>query len=79
MTKLNEKQRAEAKELLGDYQKICDMLHDVGRPIFTVYIQSDRDKEDFEEVQVSVKGARALLENEKMWTEAELKKLGIEV
>ena len=79
MAKLNEKQRAEAKALLDDYQKICDMLHDVGRPTFTVSIQSDRDKDDFEEVQVSVKGARALLEAEKIWTTDELKKLGIEV
>jgi hypothetical protein len=77
--KLTEKQRTEAKELLADYQNILDMLHDVGSPRFTVYIQSDRDKDDFGEVQVHAKGAKKLLEEEKEWTEAELKKLGIEV
>jgi hypothetical protein len=77
--KLTEKQRTEAKEFLADYQNILDMLHDVGSPRFIVYIQSDRDKDDFSEVQVHAKGAKELLEEERKWTEAELKKLGIEV
>jgi hypothetical protein len=77
MTKLSEKQRAEAKELLGDYQTICDMIHDADRRQFEV--QSTTEKDDFEQVAVSRKGAKTLLEVEKAWTEAELKKLGIEV
>jgi hypothetical protein len=79
MAKLSEKQRAEAKDLLGDYQTICDMIHDANRRQFAISIQSTTDKDDFEEVQVRRQPAKELLEAEKKWTEDELKKLGIEV
>lgn len=79
MAKLNEKQRAEVKDLLEDYQKICDLLSDVERRAFQIYLTSDKDGDDFVEVQVSRKGAKTLLQEEKSWTEGELKRLGIEV
>ncbi len=65
MTKLNEKQRAEVKDLLEDYQKICDILGDVDRRIFQIYLTSDKDGNDFSEVQVTRKGAKTLLQSEK--------------
>ena len=79
VTKLNEKQRAEVKVLLEDYQTICDMLSDVDRKLFRVLITSESDDKDFADVAVSRKGAKVLLQSEKEQTEAELKTLGIEV
>src|SRR5260221_569454 len=46
MIKLTEKQKTEAKELLGDHQTICDMLADVDRHKFTLYLMSDSDSYD---------------------------------
>lgn len=78
--KLNEKQRGEAKELLEEYQTICDMLSDVERRIFLLYLTSTKEGEnDHCEVSVSRKNAKDLLLAEKKWTETELAKLGIEV
>lgn len=79
MAKLSEKGIGEAKDLLEDYQKICDMLFDVDKRKFCLYLTSEDDKKDFAEVVVRRSGAKALLEAEKEWTAAELKKLGIEV
>lgn len=78
MIKLSEKQRAEAKELLGDYQTTCDMINDVGRRMFSLTITSESDANDFSELVVSSKNAKVLLEAEKEQTILELKKLGIE-
>lgn len=80
--KLNEKQRAEAKAILEDYQAICDVLHDVDRRIFQIFLTSDKAEEgdkDFVQVQVSRTGAKTLLQAEKALAEGELRKLGIEV
>lgn len=81
MAKLNEKQRSEAKQLLEEYQTICEMLSDVDRRIFQLYLTSSREgtTDDFAEVSVSRKGAKDLLIAEKEWTKRELVKLGIEV
>lgn len=79
MAKLNEKQRMEAKDLLESYEMIDGMLSDVDRRIFRISIQSESSDKDFADVEVSRKGAKALLQSEKEWTVAELKKLGIEV
>ena len=81
MAKLNEKQRADAKSLLEDCENICGMLADVDRRIFQLFLTSNKegDDTDFCEVQISRKTAKAALQEEKAWTETELKKLGIEV
>jgi hypothetical protein len=79
MAKLSEKQRNEARNLLDDYQKIFDLLNDISRPKFLVYIMSTNEESDTAEVQVRASVAKTLLESEKAWTISELKKLNIEV
>jgi hypothetical protein len=79
MVKLNEKQLGEVKDLLEDYQTICDMLSDCERSIFRLYLMSEKDESDTAEVEISRKGAKTLLQAEKEWTAANLAQLGIEV
>jgi hypothetical protein len=79
MTKLSEKQRGEVTDLLDGYQKICDLLSDIRRPKFLLYIMSMSDENDTAEVQVRASSAKLLLESEKAWTIDKLKNLGIEV
>lgn len=79
MAKLSEKQITEVKELLGDYQKICDLLSTAGKSKYSIYIVADDDSEDTEEVQVRKTAAIELLKAEKLWAAAELQNLGITV
>lgn len=80
MTKLSEKARGEVKDLLDDYQKICDMLQDASKRQFLVHLTGySEDGDDIDELLVRTSAAVELLKAEKQWTEDELKKLGIEV
>lgn len=79
MAKLSEKQRTATKELLEDYEKITAMLYDIPRRQFVLSLTSETDDHDFEDVKITRDAAKTVLENEKLWTEKELRKLGIEV
>lgn len=76
--KLTKKQRDDLKSLLADHQTVSDALDQVKKVSFTRTLTiASEDGDEFYEVTLNYNFAKAVLLQQKEWTEKELKKIGV--
>ncbi len=80
MQMLTEKQRDDVKALLEDHQKVTDALFNIGKASwFATMLVANEDDNDSADVGLNHVVAKRALTEQKIWVEAQLKKLGIEI